>query len=60
MTTQAEQLKALADKPVKISKYSGEIPSVTVDAWLAQQLLKYSDAGITDDEIMARHLVKNG
>ena len=38
MTTQAEQLKALADKPVKISKYSGEIPSVTVDAWLTQQL----------------------
>ena len=60
MTTQAEQLKALADKPVKVSKYSGEIPSVTVDAWLTQQLLKYSDAGITDDEVMARHLVKNG
>ena len=35
MATQAEQLKSLADKPVKISKYLGEIPTVTVDAWLA-------------------------
>ena len=49
MATQAEQLKILVDKPVKVSKYSGEIPSVTVDAWLTQQLLKYSDASITDD-----------
>ena len=60
MATPEEQLKQLVDKPVKISKYLGEIPTVTVDTWLAQQLLKLKDANITNDEVMARQLVKNG
>ena len=60
MVTLEEQLKQLVDKLVKISKYSGEIPTVTVDAWLAQQLLKLKDANITNDEVIARQLVKSG
>ena len=60
MATVEEQLKQLVDKPVKISKYLGEISQITVDAWLSQQILKLKDANITSDEVMARHLVKNG
>ena len=59
MATVEEQLKQLVDKPVKISKYLGEIPQITVDTWLSQQILKLKDANITSDEVMARHLVKN-
>ena len=59
MATVEEQLKQLVDKPVKISKYLGEISQITVDVWLLQQILKLKDANITSDEVMARHLVKN-
>ena len=58
MATVEEQLKQLVDKPVKISKFSGEIPQVTVDAWLAQQLLKLKDVEITNNKVIARHIVK--
>ena len=52
------QLKQLIDKLVKLSKYSEEISTTTVDTWLVQQLLKLKDVEITNNKVMARHIVK--
>ena len=52
------QLKQLIDKLVKLSKYSEEISTTTVDTWLVQQLLKLKDVEITNNKVIARHIVK--